>query len=41
MYKYGNIQIYMQKNKNVKNLKEYVKEVYIYVYLYIYKFTSK
>ena len=30
MYKYGNIQIYMQKNKNVKNVKEYVKKVNIY-----------
>ena len=25
-----NIQIYMQKNKNVKNVKEYVKKVNIY-----------
>ena len=28
--KYGNIQIYMQKNKNGKNGKEYVKKVNIY-----------
>ena len=25
-----NIQMYMQKNKNVKNVKEYVKKVNIY-----------
>ena len=31
IYKYGNIQIYMQKNKNVKNVKEYVKKVNIYI----------
>ena len=31
IYKYENIQIYMQKNKNVKNVKEYVKEVNIYI----------
>ena len=29
-YKYGNIQIYMQKNKNMKNVKEYVKKVSIH-----------
>ena len=29
IYKYGNIKIYMQKSKNVKNVKEYVKKVNI------------
>ena len=31
IYKYGNIQIHMQKNKNVKNLEQYVKKVNIYI----------
>ena len=29
--KYGNIQIYMYKNINVKNVNEYVKKVNIYI----------
>ena len=33
IYKYGDIQIYMQKNINVKNVKEYVKKVNIYIYI--------
>ena len=36
MYKYGNIQVYMWKNKNVKNVKQFVKKVNIYIYIYIY-----
>ena len=32
IYKYGSIQICMQKNKNVKNVKEYLKKVNIYIY---------
>ena len=31
IYKYGNIQIYMQKNINMKNVKECVKKVNIYM----------
>ena len=31
IYKNGNIQIYMQENKNVKNVKDYVKKVDIYI----------
>ena len=35
IWKNGNIQIYMQKNINVENVKEYVvKEKYIYIYIY-------
>ena len=30
LYKYGNIQMYMQKNIDVKNVKEYVKKVNVY-----------
>ena len=33
LYKYGNIQMYMQKNINVKNVKEYEKKVNIYIYI--------
>ena len=29
--KYGNIQIYLQKNINIKNVKECVKKVKIYI----------
>ena len=32
IYKYANMQIYMQKNINVKNVREYVKKVNIYIY---------
>ena len=32
IYKYGNIQIHMERNMNVKNVKEYVKKVHIYIY---------
>ena len=32
IYKYGSIQIYMQKNKNAKNVKECLKKVNIYIY---------
>ena len=31
LYKYGNIQMYMQKNIDVTNVKEYVKKVNIYI----------
>ena len=30
------MQIYMQKNVSVKNVKEYIKKVNIYIYIYIY-----
>ena len=30
IYKYGNIHIYMQKNKYVKNVKEHVKKIKTY-----------
>ena len=33
LYKYGNIQMYMQKNIDVKNVKEYEKKVNIYIYI--------
>ena len=36
-WKYKNIQKYMQKNINVKNVKEYVKKVNIYKYIKIMK----
>ena len=29
------IQIYMKKNTNVRNVKEYLKKVNIYIYIYI------
>ena len=31
IYKYKNIQIYKQKNKNVKIVQEYVKKVNVYI----------
>ena len=31
LYKYGNIQMYMQKNIDVTNVKEYIKKVNIYI----------
>ena len=31
IYKYGNIQIYMEGKMNVKNVKEFVKKVHIYI----------
>ena len=34
--KHTNMQIYMQKNINVKNVKGYVKKLNIYIYIYIY-----
>ena len=34
---YENIQIHMYENINMKNVKDYVKEVNIYIYIYIYK----
>ena len=34
IYKYQNIQIYMERKMNVKNVKEYVKKVHIYIYIY-------
>ena len=34
IYKYQNIQIYMERKMNVKNVKEYVKKVHIYTYTY-------
>ena len=34
IYKYQNIQIYMARKMNVKNVKEYVKKVHIYIYIY-------
>ena len=40
IYKYGNIQIYIQKNKNVKNVNKYVKKVNINIYIKNYKVTS-
>ena len=33
---YENIQIHMYQNINMKNVKDYVKEVNIYIYIYIY-----
>ena len=32
------MQIYMQKNVSVKNVKEYIKKVNIYIYIYIYNY---
>ena len=36
IYKYGNMQICMEKNINVKNVKECVYKVNIYIYIYTY-----
>ena len=32
IWKHGNIQVYMQKNINVENVKEYVAKENIYIY---------
>ena len=31
IHKYGNIQIHMQKNKNMKNVQEYLQKVNVYI----------
>ena len=38
IYKYQNIQIYMERKMNVKNVKEYGKKVHIYIYIHMKNF---